>query len=85
MCDNNLFIYFVSAMEFSLPNLVVSIVFFVRLECTHAGDVSFITLSEFSFFMISKRSSPFPRTVLPCRQSCNVFFLLLSFMFCLMH
>lgn len=31
MGNNNLFIYFVSAMEFSLPNLVVSIVFFVRL------------------------------------------------------
>ena len=59
MCNNNLFIYFVSAMEFSLPNLVMSIVFFVRLECTHAGDVSFITLSEFSFFMISNVHRPF--------------------------
>ena len=62
-------------MEFSLPNLVVSIIFFVRLECTHAGDVSFISLSEFSFVMLSERSSPFLGTVLPCRQSCNVFFL----------
>ena len=85
MCNNNLFICFVSAMEFSLPNLVVSIIFFVRLECTHAGGVSFISLSEFSFVMLSERSSPFLGTVLPCRQSCSVFFLLQSFMFCLMH